>query len=264
MALLTRSTLKNFFRRGSFPTEVNFADLIDSTINKVDDGFAKSPEDGLLLSPQGTSKRLISFFENIRDKSPAWYITFVEDRRSKGLSIEDRKGNSRIFIRNSGNVGINTVLPNYQLEVNGTVGMQGRTGTFKQGEVAGDGRWHNILTGLDGVQAFEIMAQISGPKGRGRYAITHAIALSAFGRSRPAVRKTRAYYGWFWNRIHIRWRGQVHNYRLQIRTGSHYGLDDKGLPRMIKYNITRLWDGASITTAAQTPEPEVTAESLDL
>jgi len=71
MALLTRNTLKNLFKRGMVPSEVNFSDLIDSTINKVDDGFSQSNKDGFMLAPQGPNHKLISFFESIRDPHPA-------------------------------------------------------------------------------------------------------------------------------------------------------------------------------------------------
>ena len=41
MALQDRDTLRNYFRQGSVPSEVHFHDLIDSLVNKVDDGLDK-------------------------------------------------------------------------------------------------------------------------------------------------------------------------------------------------------------------------------
>ena len=67
MAILNRITLKNFFRKGSVPTETNFADLIDSSINIVEDGIGRSVEDGFRIAPMGYSKRLLSFYENVMD-----------------------------------------------------------------------------------------------------------------------------------------------------------------------------------------------------
>ncbi|MEO1434290.1 MAG: hypothetical protein AAFV80_02055 [Bacteroidota bacterium] len=254
MALLTRRTLKNFFRRGSFPTEVNFSDLIDSTVNKIDDGFAKTPEDGLSLSPQGSSQKLLSFFENVRNKNPEWSFTFSEDKRTKGLSIDNKNGDSALFLRKGGNVGIGTTLPNAALDVNGTIAMKGRIGNYKVGQIPGDGRWHSILSGLDGIQAFEIMAQVSGPSGRGKYALLHATALATYGKSRWKIKRQSAYYGWFWNRLRIRWAGDVHNYRLEVKTGSHYGLDDNQLPRMVNYRITNLWQAPQEVSIIQEEE----------
>ena len=45
----------------------------------------------------------------------------------------------------------------------------------------GDGNWQTIVFNLDGINGFELVASIRGKKGSGRYALAHAIALSAFG-----------------------------------------------------------------------------------
>ena len=37
MDIFNRATLKRFFERGKTPSEVHFANLIDSTINKIYD-----------------------------------------------------------------------------------------------------------------------------------------------------------------------------------------------------------------------------------
>jgi hypothetical protein len=66
----------------------------------------------------------------------------------------------------------------------------------------------------------------------------HALALSAFGRSRSKIRKTSAHYGYFWNKLNLRWKGNsTHDYELQLRTNSNYG-DDAD----IYYQISKLWD----------------------
>ncbi len=96
MEIFNRSTLKRFFQRGQIPTEVHFANLIDSTINKIDDGFAKDVEDGLKLSPIGDSQKLISFFEDIKETHPAWSISVNPNERSKGLSISESTLGSRL------------------------------------------------------------------------------------------------------------------------------------------------------------------------
>ncbi len=241
MPLLNRSTLKNYFKQGTSPTEVNFADLIESTVNKVDDGFSKTDKDGLMLSPKGNTKSLLSFYDDIRDKEPEWTMAINKDKENRGLAFQGSDGESSLFLKDGGNVGIMTDAPKHPLEVNGMVSMQGRIGNYNSGEVPGDGQWHPILTELDEIQAFEVVASIRGSKGRGKYAFTHAIAVATFGASRWRIRHTRAYWGWFWNRISLRWRGDVHNYQLQIRTMTHYGMNELDEPRPIKYAITRLW-----------------------
>jgi hypothetical protein len=244
MALLTRSTLKNLFKRGSVPTEVNFADLIDSTVNKVDDGFAQDPEKGFMLSPHGENKRLISFFESMRDPDAAFSIS-LNPNNNKGLSFNDSTGDSVLFLRDGGYVGVGTTLPNYRLEVNGMAGMAGRIGTFMTGQVPADGRWHPVLLDLEGVQAFEVVAQAGGRLGRGKYAFTHAIAVSVYGKGN--IQQLKASFGWFFQKIKFRWRkeeGTDNTFRLEVRTSGNYGFldEEEKQPAQIRFYIMKLWD----------------------
>ena len=62
MAKKNRRTLKRFFSEGSLPTEDQFGDLIDSSLNTIDEGLDKTPQNGLELSLVGDHDRLISFF----------------------------------------------------------------------------------------------------------------------------------------------------------------------------------------------------------
>ena len=40
MASKNRETLKNYFKKGGFATEKEFSDLIDSSMNLIDDGIS--------------------------------------------------------------------------------------------------------------------------------------------------------------------------------------------------------------------------------
>ena len=243
MAILNRITLKNFFRKGSVPTETNFADLIDSSINIVEDGIGRSVEDGFRIAPMGYSKRLLSFYENSQKSIPDWFIS-LNDGSSKGLTFHQSDNDHRLVLKNGGNIGIGISNPTSKLEVKGCIGMDARKGTFAEGQVPGDAKWHDIIAELDEIQAFEVMAQISGKRGSGRYAIAHAIALATFGGylSKWSIRKTAANYGGFLNRLQFRWTGTVNNYALQVRTRRHYGLNDQNAePYQIKFHVTKLW-----------------------
>ena len=59
MALINRETLKNYFKKGGFATEKHFVDLIDSSLNVVDDGIAIKPEYGLKINPLALNSKLI-------------------------------------------------------------------------------------------------------------------------------------------------------------------------------------------------------------
>jgi hypothetical protein len=264
MGLLTRSTLKNLFKRGNVPNEVNFSDLIDSTVNKVDDGFALSTTEGWMLSPQGQDQRLMSFYDSIRDPYSALNISVNPNRHSKGVSLntydkekdDGKTYTSVLFLRDNGNIGIHTTIPRYRLEVKGMVGSEGRVGIYKTGEVPADGRWHPILEDLQGLKAYEIFAQAVGRKGRGRYAMTQAVAIGMYGKG--TIEGIKASYGWFFQKIKFRWCGNVDGYRLEICTAGNYGFTDEQnrQPATIRYYISKLWDDAMLPYGATGTEQE--------
>jgi hypothetical protein len=246
-----REELKKFFRNGGLPSEKHFGYLIDSMVNKEDDGFSKNEETGLHLSSAGSSRRLVTFYTGIDEMEPLFYI----DKNNKDLRGLQMQYASRpegmeeeencFFLQEGGRLGIGKKTdPRYKLDVKGCVGMEGRRGTFSQKAIPekalANGEWHTILSGLDHCQAYEIIAR-AGVAGSGRFSIMHAIALSAYGHSRSRIRKTCAHYGFFWNRLNLRWRGSTHSNSLQIRTNSNFGDD---IP--IHYSITRLWDDEEV------------------
>jgi hypothetical protein len=240
MNLKNRETLKKFFKKGEMPAEGNFEALIDSMVNRIDDGFSKSMEHGLMLSPEGSSKNLVGFFRSIENPNPAWMIGIDADDKNRGLTFlqpTEKEGEGIcLFLQEDGNVGIGTVEPKYKFEVNGLAGIKGRVGTFASGKIPADGKWHNVLADLNGCQGFEIVARVGGHPGEGRYALLHAIALSTFGRSKSKINKMQAHYGWWWNKLKIRWSGSTFKYGLQIRSRRNYGKDC-----MIDYHIMKLW-----------------------
>ena len=237
---LNRDSLKSVFSNGSRPNENNFGSLIDSMVNKVDDGISKNLKDGLILSPEGEeSDRLVSFYEKIQDDLPQWGIELVQEGQ-QGLGITEpitpTETKTRLFFEKGGNIGVNTSQPQTTFEVNGILGTNSRVGTYKISTIPADGAWHDVITELNGCCAFEIMAQV-GKEKTGKYALLHAHALSTFGKSRNKIKTTQAHYGWWWNKLAIRWTGTTYNYSLQLKTRSNYGADQE-----VKFYITKLWD----------------------
>lgn len=243
---LNRESLKAIFSNGNRPDANSFGSLIDSMMNKVEDGISKSDEDGLILAPElSESDRLISFFSKIEDEVPAWSIELAQDGVEglgivENISLKEKK--DRLFFRKNGNVGIGTNSPITNLEVKGITGIESRIGTYKIGTVAADGKWHDILTNLNDCNAFEIVARAGGQKRAGKYALLHALALTTYGNSRNRIRCTQAHYGWWWHKIALRWTGSTFNYRLQMRTRTNYGAGYN-----INYHITKLWDDSMIS-----------------
>jgi hypothetical protein len=240
MSLQNRETLKSYFRKGQLPSEGNFHDLIDSLINKVDDGMSKTVDDGLMLSPIGESKKLISFYKSIEDKSPEWRVEV--NGADSNLCFSNRMGENVASFNEQGRLGINTEEPCAELEVNGVIAQKGRMGTAYQGTSPADGRWHKIIEGLNGCQMLEVVAGV-GKKKTGKYALLHAMAVSTFGKSKNKVKKIQAHYGVRGNRIDLKWTGTIYDYHLEMRTKANYGENI-----YIQYNIQSLWQDTFMDT----------------
>ncbi len=248
-----REELKKYFRNGQIPSETHFAYLIDSVIVQQDDGVSKDEENGYVITPLGSSSRLITFYKGMDRREPFFYVDRdinqssslrftsgeypLDDTSGDALSDEKKKDGVSTFLHQDGSVGFGKRCePDLRAEFKGFAGMEGRKGTYRHGYVPADGKWHIVAEDLDNCQAFEVMAR-TGKKGSGKFSIMHAIALSAFGKSSSSIRKTRAYYGFFWNKLNLRWSGTTHKYCLELRANRNYG---KGVN--IYYNIAKLWD----------------------
>lgn len=241
MAQKNRDTLKNIFQNGNLPDEGQFADLIDSMVNKIEDGISSTSQWGLRITPRGDQGKLISFFAKGDGNKPEWSIQL--DNANKILSIKNREGVSVFSATGKSNIGIGTEDPESRLDVRGVVSMAGRRGTYRTDgpEKAGpiivraDKKWHKVLTHLDGCRAFEVIAG-TGVRKTGRYALVHAIALNCFNGRKSKIKSIHATHRWFWQRIALRWTGNIHDYDLEVKTWINYGPD-----AVIKCHVTELW-----------------------
>lgn len=299
MTQRNRKTLIANFADGRMPTQEEFGDLIDSVINIVDDGFEKTPTDGVKIAQLNNSDKLISFFDKIPVKEPLWSIAFsmpsqggdagsnqnlnffYGSNHATGLTL------ARAEVSDTGEetpndatirVGINNNNPEHAVDVEGTVASNGRLGRESGGEkleVLADGEWHSIITGLDGCQAFEIMAGLGKP-GSGRYALMHAHALSTFNSKNGNITYHQAYHSSKCDQIELRWFGSAHKYALQMRTRCSYlkntaKKDEKKEEIYIRYYVTQLWFDPFMDGSAKgqpkikrEPKAEIKPDAADL
>ena len=252
MGKANRSTLKNFFQRGHMPSERQFADLIDSMLNMVDEGFDKSPEDGLKISQLGENAALISFYHPTDLRRPTWIITC--DKAKGQLVIRNGAGKPVLILSSDGHVGVGRQMPRHALDVAGVMAAEGRTGV--QGSAMADGEWHPIVEGLHGCQALEIMAGVGKPKS-GRYALLRATALNTFhpggfwtnllNLKRP-IRCQQAHYRSRCDRIMLRWQRSGDTYALALKTKRPYPEEIQ-----VQYSVTHLWFDEMMAGSLRSP-----------
>ncbi|MFV0311289.1 MAG: hypothetical protein ACK5KN_06530 [Dysgonomonas sp.] len=234
MARRNRQTLKKSFSNGQKPTERDFENLIDSTLNILDDGFSKSPETGIELSPLVGEKRVVmSVFRESGDPKPEWELSVGKSGELKICRYGEDSSAPLIILNTNGGVEIG--CKEKDICLNGMVNIPGRKGTFAQGHVPADGKWHDITEELEGVCALEVVAA-SGRKHTGKHAILVAMATHCFG-DKPKIRKIRSHYGVFGNKLNIRWVRNELKSKLQVKSIFYYGDDIQ-----IYYQISSLWD----------------------
>jgi len=237
MAKKDRATLKTYFSSGRRPSQEEFADLIDSTLNIIDHGFDKNARDGFRVAQLGSSGSLMSFYRDIAVKSPLWSLCLdplTGNLSFEGVAEQGGENRSVLSLDPGGKVGIGQRNPRFELDVAGTVAAYRRVGRAGEKPVYSDGNWYDITDALDGCRAFEIMAGV-GAKGSGKYALLHAFALSTFN-GRNDITSHQAHYGSRCNRLVLKWEGDAHNFRLRLKTACDYG---EKLP--VRYSITELW-----------------------
>ena len=158
MPKINRNTLKNYFKNGNVPSQDQFADLIDSTLNIIDEGFDKTPDEGLKVAQLGDEGKLISFFREILGDKP---IYFVKLDRDEHIVFGTAEGRNVLSLGRSRIEGADQ--DSYELDVGGVVKAKGRIGGSRR--VLADGRWHEITDTLTGCQAFEVIAGVGAPAG---------------------------------------------------------------------------------------------------
>lgn len=131
-----RHILREYFLNGLVPDEGQFSQLIDSTINQLDDGLVKTANNPLLIQSSEVDEdkaNLLRFSHDLDNGPVLWDFSHSRPGHytgsaGYGLHISNPIG-SRLFIaEQSGNVGIGTDDPQARLEVCGPAIVGNKTG----------------------------------------------------------------------------------------------------------------------------------------
>jgi hypothetical protein len=272
-----RETLKKYFAAGSLPTQKHFEDLIESSLNMQDEGFRRTPENGVEISKLKDKGAYLSFYPTPDASAAVWSVATDPGERLLFRAGPASDAGAPVLSLAAARVGINTVKPQCELDVAGVVRMHGRLGSFvparfldAQGNksaagaqaeraIVADGEWYDITGPLRGCNAFEVMAG-AGNENSGRYALLHAMAMNTFN-PRPwpfsfldrkrAIRATSAFYGRRCDKLRLRWFnlngkfGRNAEYCLQISSNCPYPEQAGGKPTPIRCHLTQLWFDAA-------------------
>lgn len=253
-----RTTLRNYFRSGNMPKEDHFQDLIDSSLNLIEEGFDRSPETGMKVTTMGSRDELTSYFRYDDIQNPVWTVQFGDDGdalqwRYQGVGADAAADRPSLSLNKDGAVGIGKSQPRAALDVAGYIRSEGRSGGISR-KFKADGRWAPITEPLQGCHGFEVTAGAGGRQGAGKYSMIHAVALKTYHRSGVygrwrdryrGIRVTSAFYRNRHNDIKLRWYPCPDNekkYRLWIRTKCPYGENV-----YINVHLTRLWDDVDMS-----------------
>lgn len=272
MAKQNRETLKRFFSAGKLPTEEHFADLVDSSLNIIDEGFAKTEKYGFEITPQkggDDAENLISFFRKLTDKQPSWSISYYPKDEALQFIHTDAASNAQktvLSLDRDGKLAVSSAEFNngagartaasgepIRLDVGGAIRAPGRLGIGLDGQatVPANGIYQPITEKLHGFQALEVVATVEHREQK-RFAILHAIALNAhnpswkilnFWNRGRRIRVHQSYHNGPMDRLKLKWitvkdddNPGVSQYRLCIKSAFRYPGEAS-----IKYHVTRLW-----------------------
>ena len=216
--MTSRVDLKKLFRVGARPTDKDFGELIDSALIMDDEGFHKTPADGLKIDALGDSGALLSL-QWSDPQIPGWSFEFADKpcgelvfRRAWAggggaapaagesgadatapdspfpLKLQDsaprgaggESGRLVVDGEPAPTLRLGTTAQATVLEVDGAVRASGRAGS--QALVPADGKFHEITGDLRGCTAFEVTAGVGSP-GEGRFALLHGVALNTYNPS---------------------------------------------------------------------------------
>lgn len=118
MAQKSRSELQGLFKTGAKPSQDDFTDFIESTLNIKDDGIEKPFGAGtpLKITAQGEDEKLLDFYAG--DES-TWSIS-LKSQDNLGFNISNL-GGSKLFIDSiNGNLGLSIDKPSAKLHIQQT------------------------------------------------------------------------------------------------------------------------------------------------
>lgn len=204
-----RKTLKSYFQRGDVPTEEQFAELIDSVPNIVEDGQAVCTEKGWAFHPKAGGKMCVTLHE-AEGKPAVWTLELTPD---KGLAIANGAGETLLELKQEKKIILHASV---EQEEGGTEPVPAPQ---DYREVKADKRWTDLVEIADmkeGSRVYTVIA-LYRDKDLGVCKLTRATAICLNSVEQRVESLRRHWWGWS-GRIRLRWQEKDGKTCLQIRS----------------------------------------------
>lgn len=207
-----RHTLKSYFQKGDVPTEEQFAELIDSVPNIVDDGEAVRTEDGWALYPRKGGKMGVSLHEAAGEPA-AWKLTLTSD---KGLAIKNEAGEALLELKQDKNIVLHASV---QQEGGGD---EPEPDPQDYLVIEADKKWATLKEITDIKESSRVYTVMALYRDRefGICKLTRAIAICLNNVEQWVESPRKHWWGWS-GYIRLRWQADRYKTYLQIRSTSN-------------------------------------------
>ena len=207
-----RHTLKSYFQKGDVPTEEQFAELIDSVPNIVDDGEAVRTEDGWALYPRKGGKMGVSLHEAAGEPA-AWKRTLTSD---KGLAIKNEAGEALLELKQDKNIVLHASV---QQEGGGD---EPEPDPQDYLVIEADKKWATLKEITDIKESSRVYTVMALYRDRefGICKLTRAIAICLNNVEQWVESPRKHWWGWS-GYIRLRWQADRDKTYLQIRSTSN-------------------------------------------
>ena len=207
-----RHTLKSYFQKGDVPTEEQFAELIDSVPNIVDDGEAVRTEDGWALYPRTGGKMGVSLHEAAGEPA-AWKLTLTSD---KGLAIKNEAGEALLELKQDKNIVLHASV---QQEGGGD---EPEPDPQDYLVIEADKKWATLKEITDIKESSRVYTVMALYRDRefGICKLTRAIAICLNNVEQWVESPRKHWWGWS-GYIRLRWQADRDKTYLQIRSTSN-------------------------------------------
>lgn len=208
-----RNTLKGYFKKGSIPTEEQFATLIDSVPNIAEDGQAIRMADGWSFFPEA-GKPLQICLHDEEGEPASWTLCLTPE---KGLAVKNEHGETVAELGQDKSI----TLPGKEEEGSGDTPspVTPEPATAEDGYVtlAVDKKWHDLVTVTGrGFRMYDVFLLLHDPNtGASKETRATAVCIDSVNCRIHSPRK----HWWGWSGgIRLRWQTEGNTLRLQARS----------------------------------------------